>query len=65
MLWKKVILSYLKMDLKTSGKLIQPICEEIQNIKNWFLIKGDSWTHKIALLIFVWTKDDWFVVLGK
>ena len=44
-LWQKVILSYLKMNLKIFHKLIQLICERI--------LENDIWTRKITLLIFV------------
>ena len=37
----------------SKNELRLSICEGIWKIKNWFLIESDSWTGKIALLIFV------------
>ena len=45
------------MNLEISYKLRKPICKGIWEIENWFLMESDSWTGKIALLLFVYTKE--------
>ena len=60
-LWKKFILSCLKMNLKIPHKLRQPgdiFAKGFEHLKiHWqiFLTNSNGWTGKTTLLIFVWT----------